>query len=68
MVRITLGCGLSVNAGTAWSVPAAIGPDGSARPASVETMQPITVITSAFSQVSSDLMVCGGTKPEWRGA
>ena len=50
------------------SAPAAIGPEGAARPASVETMQPMTATASAFSQVSSDLMVCGGTKQEWRGA
>ena len=49
MVRITLGCGLSVNAGTVWSVPAAIGPEGAARPASVETTQPMTGSTSGFS-------------------
>ena len=49
MVRMTLGCGLSVNAGTVWSVPAAIGPEGAARPASVETTQPITGSASAFS-------------------
>ena len=30
------------------SVPAAIGPEEAARPASVETMQPMTAITSAF--------------------